>query len=476
MVPVVSLRGIVNSLLEEERYEDSVRFLVAVGEESIIQDKTVMENMLVVFRPTSLIEKDLKERSSFLLESMKKSNLDSTSVWKIDNERRRVIARSQQTILAYLSSMCDKCQFVKPWFDEKFANDPSLCESYIKVLASPPEEDDGDGVETATAALENEMYTYRISFACVLLKQMRADLALHINNPHESMFYKTVYGFMGIAALISWATTIGSTVSEALDEEDSGECAHNEKEVASILANMLLTTASCGVFDMGMAIQALFINKDVMYNEWVELLDMVESDMVAIRMIDHMLVSQFGFDLKADKRTAHLGSKAIALPPGCAKTVFCLQSLRPKSNANNAKEWYMVASLLARLVQRTVSAYGSRIYRVNNHKSLAPEGGGGCPAMVLATRSQGDGGVDVKAMYEACKTLVGHLEEKMPQPAKDEEDVPMSLVDDSSPSKASSSGKKGRLNKLGLSREETIAAVYRELDLIESYLQQLLRH
>ncbi|KAJ2661330.1 hypothetical protein IWW48_002483 [Coemansia sp. RSA 1200] len=487
-VPVASLRGVINPLLEERRYEECVRFLVAVGDERIIQDRTVVDNMLAVFQPTSLIEKDLKERSSFLLKSVQHSSIDTTEVWKIDDERRRTIARSQQSILAYLSSVCDKCQFVKPWFDSRFADNPDLFEKLLKELASAPEEENGEEKlddngepETSTAALETEMYTYRVLLACVLLKQMRADLTLHISNPYDSMFYKLAYGSQGVIALASWATIIGGTVTNALNEEMSGGCSSNEKTLASLMENMLFTIASTGAFDMDMAIITIFINPDVRFNEWIELLDMVESDMVAVRMIDHILVSRFRFDLKAGKQTSHLGSKAISLPPGGAKTVFCLQCVRPKSNANNPKEWYQIVTILGRLVQRTVNAYGSRMYRINSHKRLAVEGAGGGSEVVLATRLQGSGGIDVEALHKACIALVGHLEEKLPRPDAHSErqrlkgvDLPVSAMGDG----GSSSKMLGSdsFNKPEMTREETVALVYLELDLIESFLEQLLRH
>ncbi|KAJ2763365.1 hypothetical protein H4S06_000137 [Coemansia sp. BCRC 34490] len=484
-VPVASLRGVINPLLEERRYEECVRFIVAVGDERIIQDRTVVDNMLAVFRPTSLIEKDLKERSSFLLKSVQHSSIDTTEVWKIDDERRRTIARSQQTILAYLSSVCDRCQFVKPWFDSRFADNPDLFEILLKELASAPEEEETEGEEklgdssepeTSTAALETEMYTYRVLLACVLLKQMRADLALHISNPYDSMFYKLVYGSQGVVALSSWATIIGGTVSNALNEEMSGGCSSNEKTLASLMENMLFTIASAGALDMDMAVITIFKNPDVRFNEWIELLDMAESDMVAVRMIDHILVSRFRFDLKAGKQTAHLGAKAISLPPGGAKTVFCLQCVRPKSNANNSKEWYQLVAILGRLVQRTVNAYGSRMYHINSHKQLAAEGAGGGSEAVLATRLQASGGIDVEALHKACVALVGHLEEKLPRPDAHSEQqrpkgvgLPVSAMEDGgSSSKTLGSGS---LNKL-----EMVALVYLELDLIESFLEQLLRH
>ncbi|KAJ2396377.1 hypothetical protein GGI23_003939, partial [Coemansia sp. RSA 2559] len=179
---------------------------------------------------------------------MKKSNIDSTSVWKVDNERRRLIVRSQQSILAYLSSMCDSCQFVRPWFEESFSDNPSLFGDYIKMLVSAPEEkgdDEEDEAKATTAALENEMSTYRFSLACVLLKQMRADLALHINSPKDSMFYSTIYGIQEARALFKCEKIIGNAISAAMDEENSGERAHMEKEFASLLANMMFTIASC---------------------------------------------------------------------------------------------------------------------------------------------------------------------------------------------------------------------------------------
>ncbi|KAJ2649885.1 hypothetical protein GGH99_007757, partial [Coemansia sp. RSA 1285] len=427
-VPVASLRGVINPLLEERRYEECVRFLAAVGDERIIQDRTVVDNMLAVFRPTSLIEKDLKERSSFLLKSAQHSSIDTTEVWKIDDERRRTIARSQQSILAYLSSVCDRCQFVKPWFDSRFADNPDLFEILLKELASAPEEEETEGEEklggssepeTPTTALETEMYTYRVLLACVLLKQMRADLALHISNPYDSMFYKLVYGSHGVVALASWAMIIGGTVSNALNEEMSGGCSSNEKTLASLMENMLFTIASAGALDMDMAVITIFKNPDVRFNEWIELLDMVESDMVA---------------------------------------------------------WYQIVTILGRLVQRTVNAYGSRMYRINSHKRLAAEGAGGGSEVVLATRLQASGGIDVEALHKACIALVGHLEEKLPRPDAHSEQqrpkgvgLPVSAMEDGgSSSKMLGSGS---LNKL-----EMVALVYLELDLIESFLEQLLRH
>ncbi|KAJ2537475.1 hypothetical protein EV175_006710, partial [Coemansia sp. RSA 1933] len=365
------------------------------------------------------------------------------------------------SILAYLSSICDKCQFVKPWFEARFADDPDLFDEYIKTLASAPEEgvDESDRVKTA---LENEMYTYRISLACVLLKQLRADLAQHINSPHDSMFYKIVYGSHGIVTLHTWGTTIGSTVAAALHEESGGESANMEKKLASLLANMMFTVASCGALDTRSVITTIRANQDVGLGEWLELVDMVESDSVAMELIDYTLVSRCGFDLKADERTAHLGSKAIALPPGCAKTVFCLQSVRPKFSSNSPSDWYFIMVHLVRLVQRTVRAYGSRMYRVNRHRHLAKGSTGISGAtVVLVTRSHGCGGVDAKAIIEAYSALVSHLESKLPRPTDDEEDVLMY-----------SSGK-GRPDMLELSQEEMTANIYLELDLIGSFLQCL---
>ncbi|KAI9500605.1 hypothetical protein GGI25_004053 [Coemansia spiralis] len=474
-IPIASLRAMLNSLLEGERYEEGIRFLTAIGEGNIIQDKTVVSNLLAVFKPTHVIEKERKERSSFLLQSMKKSNISSASVWKIDDNRRRTIARSQQNILTYLTSVSKTHQFVRTWYNETYADDSSAFDEYFTELVSPPEPE-YDYSYIDAEVLEQEMYVYRITLACTLLEQMRADLISNIDSPTDSVFYMLVYGKYGRSSLSNWIERLGDTITIALDKHFDRACAQKARILASHIANMLFVLTTCGAIDFDRVAASVVALPDFDYCECIELLDLVELDTAVVKLIDYFLVSYCRFDLKADKRVSELGSKFVLMPPGSAKTIICLQSARPKLYTRNPKNWYIVISFLMRLVQRSVNVYVSRMYQINSNQQLALSDASDCSRVLLVNRTHSSGSMDTAALYTAYTLLLEHVKTKLQH--HNPVDRQNTASDDSSASDQDNDNKtcdKGNVNELGYTRHEMIVTVYQELDLLELLICKLVK-
>ncbi|KAJ2329496.1 hypothetical protein GGH92_009688, partial [Coemansia sp. RSA 2673] len=202
------MRDIANSLLEENRYEEGLRFLTTVGASLIIQDSKIVSGLLAMFKPISLIEKDMEKRSSYLLQSMGIANVDYSQIWKVDSKRRRTISQTQQRILTCLDSV--NVQFVRPWFDDVFAKDPSRFWTYLDDLTTPPRNPLGHAAEEEQ--LELELYQNRMNLACILLEQMCADLATNMGALHRSMFFNILSEGLSSLSRISYTSKLSLAI------------------------------------------------------------------------------------------------------------------------------------------------------------------------------------------------------------------------------------------------------------------------
>ncbi|KAJ2495453.1 hypothetical protein IWW47_004063, partial [Coemansia sp. RSA 2052] len=463
-IPTASLRDIANSLLEEGRFEEGVRLLTTVGSSSLIQNAKVLAGLLAIFKPTHMIERALEKRSQHLLQSMGIANVDYSQVWKVDNHRRRAISQSQQRVLTYLASV--NVQFVKPWFDDVYSEHPGDFFDYLDELTALPHKTPEQAVDERD--LELELYQNRMTLACMLLEQMCADFASNMANLRRSMFLKVVYQGTTTITRLAYPLKLVKLIWQHFAKISFRRCPLKESKLCEHLLDMTTIAGTCDHLAQGNCAHLLV--KHVYRNYDAELLikfvDLVSSDTMAMDMIDYVFVSWFRFAALPGGRWTLVEKNLVGMPPSAAKTAFCLRHVRPRAKAEeDPKHWQEVVCLLAKLVQRSVSAYGRRMCRANCGSQLDASLNSDYPRMMLVASSR-SGAADMANSY---RLLREYLEAMMPRPSA--EDV---LNDDTDAmdcgSSASDSGSESSSIERGPSRIALLNMIYMDLDQIDALL------
>ncbi|KAI7832071.1 hypothetical protein BX661DRAFT_179744 [Kickxella alabastrina] len=437
-IPITSLRDIVTSLLEEKRHEDGVRFLTAVGSASLVQDARVVSNLLNIFKPTHILEKDLKQRSSFLLETLKRNAEDHSELWQISNKRLQAIIQSQQSVLAYLRSV--ETQFLRPWFKDKYAISPGKFWDLMDELTGLPQE----GSDEETNLLELEMYQHRVMLACILLEQMRADMAANVGDIWESMFLKIVSEGFVSSGRISHPKKLLATLFARFKGISRDRCPHEESKIVALLLDMLAVASCCGAISRDSCVQA--IAKDLVVRGFI---DLVGSDILAIEIISYTLVSWFRLEMvpaaAGESKSKRGRERALLLPAGAKPEL--------------AAYWYDLICVLSRLVQRTVSAFERRLCFANSESTHSAS----AHLLVLMVTAKHPEAFAV--LTDAYSKLMDYLEVALPQPnAIDVDTLSLSSLDSDN-------------NGNGCERDdddeeaEMLVSVYEELDILGKYLR-----
>ncbi|KAJ2792530.1 hypothetical protein GGI18_000329 [Coemansia linderi] len=460
-IPRASLRAIANSLLEENRYEGAVRFLTSVGVNLLIQDAKTVAGLLAIFKPTHLIEKDLEKRSQYLLQNMGIANVDYSKAWKVDNQRRRGISQSQQRILTCLASA--NVQFVKPWFEDAFANEPDRFWAYLGELTALPGSSAGPASEEAQ--LELELYQNRLNLACILLEQMCADLADNMATLHKSMFLKVVSDGSSSLSRIAYPTQLLSVVFQRFQAISFRRCPFEESKLVRLLLDMTAISAICDALALNNCVETLvgYLDKEGDAKSFSKFLDLLSSDSMALEMVNHAFMSYFRVAGLPGENWSQKRANSFRQPLSTKKTAFYLRHLRPQSRKEDPESWYEVVSLLGKFVQRAVSAYCRRMCHVNCMPQASTAGlDSDFPHTLLVASARSDT-ADIAAAYQSLRT---YLEDKLPQPsaadALTDTDEMMDCSSDgsSTESDGSSSSKPGPTNAALLNK------IYLDLDLI----------
>ncbi|KAJ2300573.1 hypothetical protein IW139_001001 [Coemansia sp. RSA 353] len=393
----------------------------------------LLGNLLTIFKPTHLIENDLKQRSTYLLGHSKTKSVDYSQLWKIGNERRQSIVRAQQSVVSYL--VAAKTQFMRPWFLETYKSEPSRFWAYLQELTMLPQTSSGQ-----TNHLELEMYVYRVTVAGVLLEQMNADLAAHITDIHASVFLKLVGEGLTRSSRVSYPAVLLDTLQTRFEAIASDRCLHEETQLVTHLLDLIATASTCDAVSRDNCVQKIakfLIDKPCADRR--RFLDCVRSDVLALHIIDYMLVTWHKFSGRKSKTQSTLSS-----PPGMAKTAFCLQYACLPSSKTNPHEWHNFVCLLVTLVQRTLRAFSSRLCNVN-----APTDDLDSPVMpvVLVTNHSAQ-----------ANTLHGAFQELR------------SNIDSTLQSQCTSDESCGSVYSDGHSHANTLKMLFAELDLLEACL------
>ncbi|KAJ2321720.1 hypothetical protein H4S02_000587 [Coemansia sp. RSA 2611] len=405
-LPIVSLRDMANSLLEETRFEDGVRFLATAGSPQLLQDAKVVASLLSIFKPTHLIEEDLQQRSAYLLDQAKAKNADYSELWRIGNDRRRTIVQSQQSVLSYLAST--EIQFMKTWFDDIYAAEPDKFWDYFDQLTALPQ----SSASQITSHLELEMYTNRMTVACLLLEQMNADMAANLADIRSSMFVKVVSSGMTRARIVQ-PTELLDRINATLGAISSDRCAHEEAQLATRLLDLLAPAIMCGAIASDPCVYSIarFLGRKSCADR-TRFLNCIQSDQLAIKVIDQMILTQY--KVSTGKRGPGVDSMLVS-PPSIAKTAFCLRYARVPPSKVSAGRWHDFVCLLSALVQRTMRAYSCRVCRVNEPRD---EVDSERPALMLLTNHS----TNANMLFDAYQELRGRIAEKLPAAQDSESD------------------------------------------------------
>ncbi|ORX72437.1 hypothetical protein DL89DRAFT_256064 [Linderina pennispora] len=255
-LPTVSLQEIINSLLEENRVDEGVRFLNSVSPMAVLNNKKLVSNLLAMFKPTDVLEEDLKQRGSFLLQALEKSSTDTSKVWKVDDERRKSIVQAQHLILTYLVPVKQCPEEFLDLLDELTTmpadGTPVNTVAAMMVTAigdSGPDSTTkslGDGMYLAGAGLDGPGPKYRLGLGL----RIHADCLRRLLCLLDRVSYP--------ARLLE---AISTRFNAVLDNR------HNplEQKIASLLLDLVAIATSCGTisrFECVQRIAKLLAEKD----------------------------------------------------------------------------------------------------------------------------------------------------------------------------------------------------------------------
>lgn len=412
-LPTHSLRDILNSLLEENRYQEGTRFLTTLGYPNVIQNHQVMNHLLGIFKHTEVIEQELRQRSAYLLQNIHKRQMgDYNQLWRIDDERRRVICESQRSVLMYLGST--GIQFMRLWFDERFREQPGDIWGYIKELTK------GEKAK----GLECQMLENRMALANLLLEQMAMDLAHSMcrKRPWRSMFMRAVSEGMHRDTIerVSRPKSLFDFIDRQLDlyMENSAN-----QRLLELLFDMVAVTTNCGLVseDSMLAYLAELYDEDQMKpDRFCQFLGLISSDTLVLGVIDYMF--------KTGARFVNKNTKLVAARHSITKTVFCIRSVRPMSKREDPEDWWAVVCLLSRLVQRAIMAYVGRTAQVNQTRMVPKRMHTRSGALEVSEFVQLENSRAGGEMREAAGELQTYLEGKFPLGVSDMDDGEREII------------------------------------------------
>ncbi|KAJ2802776.1 hypothetical protein H4R20_003149 [Coemansia guatemalensis] len=452
-LPVVSLRDVVVSLLEENRFEEGIRFLITVGSPALLHDSRLITSLLGIFKSTSMIEDDLRKRSAYLLNRMNMKDGNDSVVWKVDNDRRRRLIQSQQGVVEYLSSV--KTQFLRPWFDENFAAEPEGFWKFLDELTTRPE----SSSDETTGHLEIEMYVNRLSISCLLLERMNSDLAANTSRVFGSVFMRIASeGFVRTSRL-PYPKLLLDQLKHYFGAITGNLCPREERRVMMLLLDLLVAATACDAISRDDCVQAIakFLI-DQRFDARADFISLIYSDTFAVEVIDYMLVTWYSFNIEGKKGARASLTQALSKPPGISKTAFCLHNARPTPGKLTSDDWHDLVSLLAMLVQRSMRAFSSRLCKVNNPPNSAASVDTMHPTVAMVVNES----PDLKELRDACQVLrqtIAALHPR-PDPVNDMKDSDNDMDSISDLNDSTSSG--------GYSSSDRLKMLYAELDLLDS--------
>ncbi|KAJ2711117.1 hypothetical protein H4R19_003404, partial [Coemansia spiralis] len=353
-LPVVSLRDVVVSLLDEHRHEEGVRFLAATGHPELLRDTRVVGGLLTIFRSTAQVEEDLKQRGAFLLKQHEKQHDDYNSVWVVDNERRRKIIQSQRRVLEYLASA--ETQFLRLWYDEMCGSDRYAFWSYIDELVAPPPH----SADKDVGSLESEMHGNRMSLAVLLVKQMCADLADNLCTLNESLFVRASSEGVGVSGQVLYPAAFLDRLERyfscALRDRGPGEA------LVKLVLDMLATATACGALPRASCVQTMA--RAVFYEPHLSranaLTRLFVSDTFALEVVDYMLSAWFNIDPESAGITPPAFAQAMSRPPSIDKTALRLYTACPPSKEDTPSGWCSLVGILGVLTTLTIITFCTR--------------------------------------------------------------------------------------------------------------------
>ncbi|KAJ1720830.1 hypothetical protein LPJ53_004574, partial [Coemansia erecta] len=402
-IPVVSLCTIANSLLEENRYEDGIRFLSTLGAPSLAQNASLVDNLLRAFRPTSTIEGELKQRSSYLIQASTAGKLpaDYSALWTIDDERREGIVQSQRSVLGYLASV--KTQFMRPWFDRRFEAMADEFWDYVGELMAPPSSAPSSGGGGNTGRLEHEMYRGRVMLVGLLLEQMCADLAAHAADAWQSVFMRIVSEGFSSSGCVSYPKRLMSRISECFQIVSHGRCLQEEKKVVRLLFDMLSATTILETVARNNCVQEIAKwALDMTPHNMCALVDLMAADTLAVDVLSYLLLSWYRFiDPVAQEEGHRSGARRMLakMQPGVERTAQFLMTALPPAKSDCTVHWLFLVCVLSLLVQRTVGAYVRRMCRANGETATDRS------SHFVALLVNGRAGDVVDVLRKACQEL-----------------------------------------------------------------------
>ncbi|KAJ2813224.1 hypothetical protein H4S07_000847 [Coemansia furcata] len=302
--------------------------------------------------------------------------------------------------------------------------------------------------------------------ACLLLEQMCADLAINMDNPHRSMFLKVVSSGSLSSSRIAYPTQLLSVIFQHFQAISFRRCPLEESRLVRLLLDMTAMAATCDALAMDNCVQTLVkhLDKECDTKSFNKFIDLLSSESMALEMLNYAFMSYFRVAALPGESWSPMHRISYRLPPNATKTAFFVRHLRPQSKKEDPDTWHDVVCMLAKLVQRTVSAYSRRMCHANCiSQSSAASLDSEFPHTLLVASAR----CDVADIGNACQALKTYLETKLPRPSAtdilNDADDKMDCSGDSSDGESDSNS-----NRSGYTRVALLSMIYMDLDLIEA--------
>ncbi|KAJ1726450.1 cytosolic Fe-S cluster assembly factor cfd1, partial [Coemansia biformis] len=318
---------------------------------------------------------------------------DYSGVWRVDNERRRRIIQSQQSVLAYLASA--RTQFLRHWFDDEFGSEGCAFWDYIDELIAQPTpcgDEIGDG-------LEREMHAHRMSLACLLLEQMCADLAANLCTVDGSIFVKASSEAVRASGRALYPATFMGKLERYFARAAGSPSTREDQRLAALLLDMLAAVARL-LFDQPCGARASAIAK------------LAGLDMFALEAVDYMLSAWYSVDHEYVGTTRASLAQALSRPPSIEKAALRLRITRPPPKEDSPAGWHCLVRVLAALVQRSMRAFSMRLCRANVHPTSDCAADAACPVTIMVASGTPGAG----ALWDACQELTRRVASRIPRP------------------------------------------------------------
>ncbi|KAJ1871571.1 hypothetical protein LPJ57_005181 [Coemansia sp. RSA 486] len=407
--------------------------------------------MLDIFKSTDYIESELKRRSSYLILEMNQSVVDISTIWKIDDQRRQQIVRSQQSVLTYMS--CAKTAYLKPWFDSSFARSPGDFWDYLDELFTLPQ---SEGSEN-TQLLEIQMYQNRMTLACLLLEQFCMDLADHIDDIWDTMFMSIVSEGYATSKYVSYPKRLLDAIFSGFERISYGQCPIEQKRIVQLLLDMTSVAISRDAISEESCVQGIAKNLLNFEPEKIfEFVGLCSSDMLVIDAISYLLVTWYRFEEVLSDQSADSSRGSIAsMPSGIARTAEFVKTVCPPAKKDPELAWYYLVCVLSILVQRTMSAFDGRMCNANRESMIEASGSYFPVLMVAGNRPNAS-----LALLNAYRVLESRVQDLMPCPAAEAGSVDKDV-------NSKSKSKRGQKKQ---DKAKALIGLHKELQFLGSFL------